>query len=715
MSSSTNTTTTPTPPRPPHPTRPSWIGPPPSRPTFTAAESIMSAPRAIDIRYAAPGLQPPVFVCSSLSEPPWELREMVALRVGDGESGEKSGEKDGEKTLEKSGEKAAGNEPTTDRAPIDPHVNWTFSSRFPAVLPGEYQYKFRLGRGEWWVCDPHAPVVDDGCGNTNNLLVVESTPSTLSGKREASATRNDSLLVSRDSSAGKEVVAGVSSHLEGKEEGQISAATRVEREAVLSTSRDDQDKRTSALGKELDVPSAEDAASLAKHEPRSPSSQEGQREHELAPLFRHETLSQEQHVEHEHAPLFRHESLSPPSSHQGEQQVEQAPMSPSPKQDRREEDHAPLFRHESLSPSLHQGEQQNEQASMSPSPKQDRREEDHLPLSRPESLSPLSLSRQGEQQNEQASVPPLPKQDRREEDHAPLSRHESLSPPSRQGEQQVEQTSVSPSAKQDRREEDHAPLFRHESLSPLSRQADQQVEQASMSPSSRQEKHRHDRASHSPASHPREREQEQARLHYHKSLSPPPNQYEREDEHAPLLRHESLSPSSPNSKCDEQLAPLFRHESLTRSSLEEDHPHDLETALPSPPQDTPHGPRTAPAVDKPNAHNAPHEPSATAIPARVHFTPPCVPEAGPADSAPFSPASQAISESSSSLSSIHEDDEAEPAAVHAPVPSVVVVDAGDEADKSDPEEKIYAGTPTSSATYFLQALEQRLGGRKLLM
>lgn len=41
---------------------------------------------------------------------------------------------------------------------------------------GEYQYKFRLGPGEWWATDDSKPMVDDGSGNKNNLLVVKATP-----------------------------------------------------------------------------------------------------------------------------------------------------------------------------------------------------------------------------------------------------------------------------------------------------------------------------------------------------------------------------------------------------------------------------------------------------------------------------------------------------------------------------------------------------------
>ena len=70
---------------------------------------------------------------------------------------------------------------------------YTFSTGFD-VEKGEYQYKFRLGPGDWWVLDETKPtgrqklarkresitnkwtIVDDGTGIRNNLLIVESKP-----------------------------------------------------------------------------------------------------------------------------------------------------------------------------------------------------------------------------------------------------------------------------------------------------------------------------------------------------------------------------------------------------------------------------------------------------------------------------------------------------------------------------------------------------------
>ncbi|KAK6441950.1 hypothetical protein LTR95_001810 [Oleoguttula sp. CCFEE 5521] len=109
--------------------KPSWVGPQTTpRP---ATPGIMA--QRVPITYSSPGLQPPVFITTSLSEPQWEVLEMGV------------------------GEDSAG--------------NFEFTKVFHA-RPGEYQYKFRLGPGDWWVCDEEKEVVDDGMGNQNNHITV---------------------------------------------------------------------------------------------------------------------------------------------------------------------------------------------------------------------------------------------------------------------------------------------------------------------------------------------------------------------------------------------------------------------------------------------------------------------------------------------------------------------------------------------------------------
>ncbi|KAK4945415.1 hypothetical protein LTR10_015310 [Elasticomyces elasticus] len=42
------------------------------------------------------------------------------------------------------------------------------------LTPGKYQYKFRLGPGDWWVLDESTSTENDGAGNVNNVLAVEA-------------------------------------------------------------------------------------------------------------------------------------------------------------------------------------------------------------------------------------------------------------------------------------------------------------------------------------------------------------------------------------------------------------------------------------------------------------------------------------------------------------------------------------------------------------
>ncbi len=70
-------------------------------------------PPTLTITYSKPGTVPPIFVAGSFTSPPWEPQEL------DGNGGEGSG---------------------------------SFSRAF-SVDPGTYQYKFRLGTGDWWVVD----------------------------------------------------------------------------------------------------------------------------------------------------------------------------------------------------------------------------------------------------------------------------------------------------------------------------------------------------------------------------------------------------------------------------------------------------------------------------------------------------------------------------------------------------------------------------------
>ncbi|OAL40256.1 hypothetical protein AYO20_00676 [Fonsecaea nubica] len=40
--------------------------------------------------------------------------------------------------------------------------------------PGDYQYKFKLGPGDWWVLDESSPTANDAQGNVNNVVSVQA-------------------------------------------------------------------------------------------------------------------------------------------------------------------------------------------------------------------------------------------------------------------------------------------------------------------------------------------------------------------------------------------------------------------------------------------------------------------------------------------------------------------------------------------------------------
>lgn len=70
------------------------------------------------VKYALPGTKPPVYLAGSFSDPTWQPQEMEYEEV--------NGEFEFRKEIE--------------------------------VQPGQqYDYKFRLGPGDWWVLDEAAP------------------------------------------------------------------------------------------------------------------------------------------------------------------------------------------------------------------------------------------------------------------------------------------------------------------------------------------------------------------------------------------------------------------------------------------------------------------------------------------------------------------------------------------------------------------------------
>lgn len=183
----------------------------------------------VEITFTSAGLQPPVYVTTSLSDPQWEPIEMEFDQSKEGEH--------------------------------------EFFKSFDAE-EGEYQYKFRLGPGEWWVHDETRPAIDDGFGNKNNFLTVKrkdhSVPEPVEPaplmKHEMSSAKDAPLMKHEMLSANDNTIP------------DPSASSTTEVEDV---------KNENGLQEPL----------LLRHESLSPESAE----QEQAPLFRHESISLDEH------------------------------------------------------------------------------------------------------------------------------------------------------------------------------------------------------------------------------------------------------------------------------------------------------------------------------------------------------------------------------------------------------------------------------------
>jgi len=86
------------------------------------------------IVYRKPGTQPPIYVAGTFSNPPWAPYEMDYTTDADGEH--------------------------------------TFAKRITAEPGSKIQYKFRVGRGDWWVLHDGLPTVTDAAGFKNHEMEV---------------------------------------------------------------------------------------------------------------------------------------------------------------------------------------------------------------------------------------------------------------------------------------------------------------------------------------------------------------------------------------------------------------------------------------------------------------------------------------------------------------------------------------------------------------
>ena len=89
-----------------------------------------SSKQKIEITFKSPGACPPVYVSGAFTNPPWQVCEMkyhTMIRQG--------------------------NEEDTSAETRE----YLFYKQFQ-LSEGHWQYKFRLGPGDWWVCDENAEV-----------------------------------------------------------------------------------------------------------------------------------------------------------------------------------------------------------------------------------------------------------------------------------------------------------------------------------------------------------------------------------------------------------------------------------------------------------------------------------------------------------------------------------------------------------------------------
>ena len=78
-----------------------------------------SRPVSISVKYSKPGTQPPIYLAGSFSDPAWQPQEMQY---------------------------------TTDE-----NNEHDFFKEVYVEQGKEYQYKFRIGLGEWWILNEDSP------------------------------------------------------------------------------------------------------------------------------------------------------------------------------------------------------------------------------------------------------------------------------------------------------------------------------------------------------------------------------------------------------------------------------------------------------------------------------------------------------------------------------------------------------------------------------
>lgn len=169
----------------------------------------------------------------------------------------------------------------------DGQGGYKFTKTF-TVSEGEYQYKLRLGPGDWWVCDDTKPQVDDGLGNKNNLIVVksENKPPVRVIEPPAKDMTHDRIDSVHN--------APLMPH---ENHGHVEKPEVLKANDHHLSLPSDQHHAAPVMGHEQLAPPVDDSEDDDDDEPEGP------------PLLRHESIAPSSH-EQSHSPLFRHESIA---------------------------------------------------------------------------------------------------------------------------------------------------------------------------------------------------------------------------------------------------------------------------------------------------------------------------------------------------------------------------------------------------------------------
>jgi hypothetical protein len=254
------------------------------------------------VEYSSAALQPPVYIFTSLSDPQWDAVEMQAEKGSDGQ--------------------------------------YRFSKTFDAEA-GEYQYKFRLGPGDWWVYDEGRPTVDDGMGNKNNLLVVKAEPpKPLQPKDDRTDSKAPSPTALKPTTMSLPPPSLEAPAIKTPKAEEVHHPAPLFKHESFHPPKGSESQQTPEQEVQDPLVQGDDPHAETKDEPESTSdknedssssSSDDEADNTPAsPLLRHESLVPSS-IEQEHAPLFRHESISLGNNRHDLEAVTEAPVKVKPR------------------------------------------------------------------------------------------------------------------------------------------------------------------------------------------------------------------------------------------------------------------------------------------------------------------------------------------------------------------------------------------------